>query len=84
MANHIDQKTLVITGAGGGFGRLVAQKAAALGGIIICGDINLAAAEETIAAVASAGGVAAAVACDVTKIADVRALAATALDHFVL
>ena len=40
-------ETVLITGAGGGFGRLVAQKAAALGAKITCGDIDLAAAQAT-------------------------------------
>jgi NADP-dependent 3-hydroxy acid dehydrogenase YdfG len=82
MTNHIDQKTIVITGAGGGFGRLVAQKAAALGGNILCGDIDLAAAEASVTSIVDAGGSAIAVGCDVTKIEDMRGLAKTAVERF--
>jgi NADP-dependent 3-hydroxy acid dehydrogenase YdfG len=82
MANHIDQKTIVITGAGGGFGRLVAQKAAALGGNILCADIDLAAANATVASVVNAAGNAISVACDVTKIEDMRGLADIAIKEF--
>jgi NADP-dependent 3-hydroxy acid dehydrogenase YdfG len=82
MTNHIDQKTIVITGAGGGFGRLVAQKAAALGGNILCGDIDLAAAEASVTSIVDADGSAIAVGCDVTKIEDMRGLAKTAVERF--
>ncbi len=40
MTDHVKGKTIVITGAGGGFGRLIALKAAARGADVVCGDIN--------------------------------------------
>ena len=46
MSNHVAGKSIVITGAGGGFGRLVSQKTAALGARLTCADIDAAAAEE--------------------------------------
>ena len=79
MTNHIAGKSIVITGAGGGFGRLVAQKAAALGAKITCGDIDLAAAQATADAVISAGGTAIAVETDVRHLPAVKALVAAAL-----
>ena len=79
MTNHIAGKSIVITGAGGGFGRLVAQKAAALGARITCADIDLAAAEATVAAVSSAGGTAIAVQTDVRDLAAMKALVAQAI-----
>ena len=79
MTNHIAGKSIVITGAGGGFGRLVAQKAAALGASITCGDIDLAAAQATADAVTSAGGTAIAVETDVRHLAAVKALVAAAV-----
>lgn len=51
MTNHIAGKSIVITGGGGGFGRLVAQKATALGARVTCGDIDLAAAQATADAI---------------------------------
>ncbi len=82
MTNNVEGKAIVITGAGGGFGRLVSQKAAALGGKIMCADIDVAAAQQTAASVSETGGTAKAVACDVTKIADMRTLAKAAIDEF--
>lgn len=82
MADHVSGKSIVITGAGGGFGRLVAQKAAARGAKVTLGDINLPAAEEVAAEIRAAGGQAQAVAVDVTQLAQVKALVAKALDTF--
>lgn len=79
MTDHIAGKSIVITGAGGGFGRLVAQKAAALGAAITCGDIDLAAAKATADAVTSTGGKAIAVETDVRDLAAVKALVAAAV-----
>lgn len=82
MADHVSGKSIVITGAGGGFGRLVAQKAAARGAKVTLGDINLPAAEEVAAEIRAAGGQAQAVAVDVTQLAQVKALVGAALDAF--
>jgi NADP-dependent 3-hydroxy acid dehydrogenase YdfG len=79
MTNHIAGKSIVITGAGGGFGRLVSQKAAALGAKITCGDVDLAAAQATADAVIAAGGTAQAVETDVRDLAAVKALVAAAV-----
>lgn len=82
MADHVSGKSIVITGAGGGFGRLVAQKAAARGAKVTLGDINLPAAEEVAAEIRSKGGQAQAVAVDVTQLGQVKALVGAALDAF--
>lgn len=74
MGDHIAGKTIVITGAGGGFGRLVAQKAAARGAKVTCGDIDPRAVQETVAGIVAAGGEAQAVTADVTRLADIVAL----------
>jgi NADP-dependent 3-hydroxy acid dehydrogenase YdfG len=79
MTNHVEGKSIIITGAGGGFGRLVAQKTGGLGAKVMCADIDLAAAEATAQSVRDAGGVAQALRSDVTEIADMRALAAAAV-----
>ena len=79
MTDHIAGKSIVITGAGGGFGRLVAQKAAALGARITCGDIDLAAAQATADAVMAAGGRAIAVETDVRDLGAVKALVGAAI-----
>ncbi|MFT3976100.1 MAG: SDR family oxidoreductase [Sphingomonas bacterium] len=74
MTDHIAGKSIVVTGAGGGFGRLVAQKAAARGARVACGDIDGAAAEATAESIRSNGGVAIALAADVTQLDQVVAL----------
>ncbi len=79
MTDHIAGKSIVITGAGGGFGRLVAQKAAALGARITCGDIDLSAAQATADAVMAAGGQAIAVETDVRDLGAVKALVGAAI-----
>jgi NAD(P)-dependent dehydrogenase (short-subunit alcohol dehydrogenase family) len=67
----------VITGAGSGFGRALALELASRGGTLVLGDINRDAVQETarLAQKQGARGVAA-LACDVTKLSDVEALAA--------
>lgn len=82
MSDHLSGKSIVITGAGGGFGRLVSLKAAARGAKVTCGDIDLAAAQASADAVTAAGGIAQAVRVDVTKLAEVKALVASAVAAF--
>jgi NADP-dependent 3-hydroxy acid dehydrogenase YdfG len=82
MTDHVSGKSIVITGAGRGFGRLVALKAAARGAMVTLGDIDLAAAEAAAGEVRAAGGQAQAVAVDVRQLAEVKALVARAVDAF--
>lgn len=77
---HISGKAIVITGAGGGFGRLVAGKAAALGAKVVCGDIDGAAAQATADQITAGGGQAIGLAADVTDLAQVKALVAASLE----
>lgn len=57
------QASAVVTGAGSGIGRAFAQELAARGGRVICADINLATAEETVDLIAAKGGQAHALRC---------------------
>ena len=82
MTDHIGGKTIVITGAGGGFGRLVAQKAAARGAKVTCGDIDEAAVRETAAGIVADGGQAQALATDVTRLEDMVALVRASIEAF--
>jgi NADP-dependent 3-hydroxy acid dehydrogenase YdfG len=82
MTNHISGKSIVITGAGNGFGKLVSEKAAALGGKISCADIDLDAAELVASTIRDNGGMAQAVRVDVRDIGQMRALAASAVAAF--
>ncbi len=82
MADHIAGKSIVITGGGGGFGKLVAEKAAALGAAVTLGDIDGAAAEAVASGIVAGGGKAQAVQTDVTDLAQVRALVGRAVEAF--
>lgn len=65
----------VVTGAGSGFGRVIAQELAGRGAHVMCADVNEAWAKETAGLVSAAGGKADAVAADVTSVDSVAALA---------
>ena len=80
--NHVSGKVIIVTGAGGGFGRLVSQKTAAMGASIVAVDVNEGAVEETVDLVTAAGGKAAAVVGDVTQKADLDRAAAAAVQRF--
>ncbi|WP_321489965.1 SDR family NAD(P)-dependent oxidoreductase [uncultured Hyphomonas sp.] len=79
---YVDGKVIVVTGGGGGFGRLISQQASERGAKMVCADINIEAAEETAELVRSAGGEAIAVKADVTSAEDMAALAAKAVEAF--
>lgn len=79
--NHVAGKVVVVTGAGGGFGRLVCEKAAALGAKVVGADINRAGLDEMVAAVAAAGGTADGRVVDVTDLGQMHALAAFAVER---
>ncbi len=55
----------VVTGAGSGIGRSFAVELAKRGGSVVCADINLEAAEETVKLIEQLGQKAFAVQCDV-------------------
>lgn len=82
MANHLEGRVIVITGAGSGFGRLVAQKAAARGAKIVASDVDRAGLDETVESVARAGGEAIGVLADVTDRVAMQDLATTAVERF--
>ena len=65
----------VITGAGSGIGRSFALDVARRNGVVVCADIDLAAAKETVALIEQQGGRAYAVKCDVTSARQVEQLA---------
>ena len=65
----------VVTGAGSGIGRSFAQELARRGSAVVCSDINLETAKETVTLIQSNGGTAYAYPCDVTKAEEVQKLA---------
>lgn len=65
----------VVTGAGSGIGRAFAVEIARRGGAVLCSDINMETLRETVSLVEQAGGQGWAFKCDVSKLAQVEALA---------
>jgi NAD(P)-dependent dehydrogenase (short-subunit alcohol dehydrogenase family) len=61
----------LITGSASGIGRATARILAERGGAVVAADVNRIGAEETAAMIRSAGGLAEAVGCDVTRAEDV-------------
>ena len=71
---RLKDKVSVITGAGGGMGRVAALRFAAEGSRVVVADNQAAAAEETVRQVRAVGGEAVPVTVDVSKEADVKAM----------
>jgi 2-hydroxycyclohexanecarboxyl-CoA dehydrogenase len=70
-------RTVVVTGGGGGIGTATCKRFAEAGAKVAVFDVNEAAAQDTAAKIASAGGTAKAFACDITDYAGAeRAIAA--------
>jgi NADP-dependent 3-hydroxy acid dehydrogenase YdfG len=80
--SHISGKVIVITGAGGGFGRLVASKAAERGGLVVGGDVNEEELQVTVDGIVAAGGKAIGLRADVTQPSDMASLASAAVEQF--
>jgi NAD(P)-dependent dehydrogenase (short-subunit alcohol dehydrogenase family) len=78
----LDQRSVVITGAGSGVGRASALLFAAEGARVVVADVRDDWAAETVRLVTDAGGTAIAVHCDVTSESEVAAAVATAVAHF--
>src|SRR5512140_3989313 len=69
-------------GEGMGNGRATALTFAREGARVLCVDHNLASAEETVAMIVAKGGTAAAFKADVTRNADLQAMAADAVERW--
>ncbi|HSA50295.1 MAG TPA: glucose 1-dehydrogenase [Yinghuangia sp.] len=78
----LDGKSAIVTGAGSGVGAASALRFAEEGAKVVCADIRLDLAEETVRRIEKAGGTATAVAADVSKEDDVIAMIAAAVDRF--
>jgi NADP-dependent 3-hydroxy acid dehydrogenase YdfG len=69
------KSSAVVTGAGSGIGRAFAVELAARAGRVVCADIRLDSARETVRLIEAQGGKALALACDVSSVEAVQALA---------
>ncbi len=71
---RVANKSIIVTGSGGGIGEGIAKRLAAEGASVIVNDINAAAGEKVVSEIVAAGGKASFFAADVTKSDDVKAL----------
>ena len=67
ISTDLSGKTALVTGAARGLGRCIAESLAAAGAKVACIDVNTESLGDTVATIRSAGGVAEAIACDVTQ-----------------
>lgn len=79
---RLKNKSIIVTGSGGGIGEGIALRLAAEGARVIVNDLHATQGEKVVAAIRAAGGTAAFFAADVTKSADVKALVAEAVRQF--
>jgi 3-oxoacyl-[acyl-carrier protein] reductase len=79
---RLQNKSIIVTGSGGGIGEGIAKRLAAEGAKVIVNDINANLGQKVVADIIAAGGTAAFVAADVTKSADIKALVAAAVSAF--
>ncbi len=78
---RIKDKSVIVTGAGGGIGEGIARRLAAEGAKVIVNDIHAALGEKVAADIVQAGGTASFFAADVTKSDQVKALVAAAVQR---
>lgn len=82
MTNYVDGKVIIITGAGSGFGKLVAQMTAELGAKVIGADINEENLKTVVDGIRAKGQTAEYQVADVTDKAQMDAVAAFAVEKF--
>jgi NADP-dependent 3-hydroxy acid dehydrogenase YdfG len=82
MAKYLAGKVVIITGAGSGFGKLIAEKCAAGGAKVVGTDINSESLSETFDGIRAAGMEGTAHVADVTNLAQVKATAQKAIDTY--
>jgi|SRR5271166_404362 NADP-dependent 3-hydroxy acid dehydrogenase YdfG len=82
MSSNIEGKVVVITGASSGLGEATAKHLAALGAKVVLGARRTERLEGLVREITNSGGLARALATDVTSRSDVMALADTAVEEF--
>jgi NADP-dependent 3-hydroxy acid dehydrogenase YdfG len=82
MTNHLEGKVIVITGAAGGFGKLVAEMTSRRGAKVVIADQNSEAAAEVAASIRNDGFNAIHMLADVTDRAQMAALARSTVESY--
>lgn len=75
-------KVVLITGAAQGFGKLLAESFAERGAKLVIGDINKAGVEDVAKQLTATGKEVVAIACDVSKEAQCKAMVDSAIEHY--
>ena len=78
---RVKDKSIIVTGAGGGIGEGIAKRLAEEGAQVIVNDINPALGEQVVEAILRTGGRASFFAADVTKSADMKGLVDAAVQR---
>ncbi|NBB70640.1 MAG: 7-alpha-hydroxysteroid dehydrogenase [Alphaproteobacteria bacterium] len=78
----LDGQTALVTGAGAGIGRAIAEMFAGAGAAVVVSDLQRETADRVATAITEAGGRAVGTACNVTDEADLEAAVRTAVDAF--
>ena len=82
MSKRYADKSVVVTGAGSGIGRAIAQAFGAEGAKVLAADLDEGAARETARSIEDAGGQARGVKADISSGAEVEAMANSAVAHY--
>jgi 3-oxoacyl-[acyl-carrier protein] reductase len=79
---RVQDKSIIVTGSGGGIGEGIAKRLAAEGARVIVNDVNAAMGNRVVADIVASGGTASFFAADVTQTEEVRALVGIAVQRF--
>ena len=79
---RVQNKSIIVTGAGNGIGEGIAKRLAAEGGKVIVNDINEAGGQRVVAEITAAGGTASFFKADVTKSDEVKAMVEEAVHRY--
>ena len=82
MAEQLNGKVVLVTGAGSGIGRAVALAAAREGARVVVSDIAVEGGEETVRAIGDAGGEAVFIGADVSSASEVESLVNEAVESY--